>query len=154
MRYVNNDDSASKYVDLYYNLTKSKLTGLKDCINQNGFNFSLDELNEYYVRYKASAFFKEAWFYVTKYHATDVFFKLFIDDEIFNHFTTPDKSTNYLEKDMYLNIVLKRDDAEKIIRNVSVKKIDTNDFLLNDSIFYEGLQGFINDKYILVYGND
>ncbi|MCU7549878.1 hypothetical protein OCK74_12170 [Chitinophagaceae bacterium LB-8] len=154
MQYVNNSDSTKKYVDLYYNLAKYKLSNLKDSINQSDEIGSLDELREYYVRYKASVFFKEAWFYVTKYHVTEVFFRLFIDDKVFNHLFNPDKTTEYLETDMYLSIILGKSVAERITKNVIYKKIVTNDFQINDSIFFEGLQGVIDDKYIVVYSNE
>lgn len=154
MKYVNNNDSANKYIGLYYNLAKSKLTNLKDSISQTDSIENLDELKEYYVRYKASVFFKESWFYVTKYHITEAFFKLFINEEIYNHLSYPDKSTIYLSDSMYMNIIFSKTDAERIIKNVQDKQVVPNDFLINDSVFFEGLQGIIDGKYIIVYNND
>lgn len=150
MQYVNNGDSAKRYVDLYYNLAKSKISSLKDSVNQS-LDINFDELREYYVRYAASAFFKEAWFYVTKYHATEGFFKVFIDDEVFNHLSYPEVSTEYLKEDMYLNVVLGKHDAGRIAKNVSNEGFLPKNLQLNDSVFYEGLQGVLNDQFILVY---
>ena len=154
MKHVNNNDSANKYIGLYYNLTKSKLISLKESINQNDSIGNLDELREYYIRYKASVFFKESWFYVTKYHITEAFFKLLIDEETYNHLSYPDKSTIYLSDNMYMNVVFNKVDAERIIKNVQDKKVVPNDFLINDSVFFKGLQGVVDDKYIVVYNND
>ena len=39
-------------------------------------------------------------------------------------------------------------------KSVEDKKVVPNDLLINDSVFFIGLQGIINNNYIVVYNND
>jgi hypothetical protein len=139
---------------MYYELAKSKLLALKDTLNNTSKIGDLTELREYYVRCRSSAFFREAWFYVTKYHASDVFFESFIDPVSYNTLSHPDSKTKYLTQDMYLNIILDKAVAKRITQNVNEKRVTKKDLLLNDSIFYESLEGVEKGKFTVVYEND
>jgi hypothetical protein len=154
MKHVNNGEDIKKFLALYFNLAKSRLTGLRELLvaGENA-EEEFVSLREYYVRYKASVYFPKAWFYVNAYRISDDFFKLFIDKDSFEKLSNPDSKSIYLEEEMYLNVVLDKSVADRILENVSANDFTTADLTINDSLFVEGLRG-LNDKHIIVYKGD
>lgn len=154
MQFVDNSDSIKKYIGLYFERAGIILSRIS---NSSGGEFEADDLlqlQEYYTRYKASAFFKVAWFYANRYHASDIFFKVCMDDKTWNKIVFPDHETHHLDREMYLSCVLDKTEANAIVSIISSKKIKDNDFIINDKIFFQGLKGIIDDKFIIVYKSD
>ena len=154
MRYSNNNDSTGRYVDLYYNLAKSRLSNVRDSIERNEQVKDLTHVKEYYIRFRASMFFPNAWFYVTQYHISDVFFRLFIDEEVFENLNYPNQSTVNLNTEMYLDLAFQKSDAKKIIQRVNEQNTKLDEFLPNDYIFYKSLEELLSQECVIVYGND
>jgi ABC-type glycerol-3-phosphate transport system substrate-binding protein len=152
VKHLNEGQDTGKYLNLYYTLAKSKLNNFRTALfeDDNAFN----ELSEYYIRNKASVFFKEAWFYLNKYYASDDFFKAFIDSNTYNNIYNPSIKSNYIERDMYMTILLNEKDAEAILKNVQDKKIDESELSENDLVFLQGLRGVVNKKFLITYKID
>lgn len=155
VQHLNSNQDTGKYLNLYHTLAKSKLANLKNLLFERGeTEDAFNELREYYVRSKASVFYKNAWFYLNKYYASDDFFKAFIDSSTFNRIYYPTATTTYLNEDMYMNVLLSKEDAKAILANASDKKIVESELSKNDLLFLEGLRGVVEGKYVITYKID
>lgn len=149
-------EDAMKYVNLYYERAKLKLSHIENDIIGNGrlTDDNFTQLKEYYIRYKSAVFNRNTWFLLNKYYISQDFFKKFVDKKTYEALFYPLPNTEYLNKSMYLDVILNKAIAERILNNINKQGIKEIDFDQKDRIFLSSLKGVLNSNYLIAYSNE